>query len=285
MAGHRAGQVAVVTDSTAYLSEEMTGTRRITVVPLQVIVGGTVCDEGTEIAAAQVADALQRSVQVTTSRPSPQRFFDAYSSVAASGASGILSIHLSSDMSGTIDAARMASTSASIPVRVVDARSIGLGLGFPVLAAAEAAADGCGLVEAAEIAERRAATGHSLFYLDTLEHLRRGGRIGPAAKFLGSALMMKPLLHVVDGRIAPLEKVRTAARAIARLEELSAQRAGNGPVDIAVQHLANRPRADALAQRLRERVPNIVDMHVGEVGAVIGAHVGPGMLGVVVSPR
>lgn len=280
-----AGRVAIVTDSTAYLTGDLVRRHDITVVPLQVIIGGTVRDEGADISAAEVAAALQRAAPVTTSRPSPQRFVDTYASIAASGAEAILSVHLSSDMSGTVDAARLAAKEAPIPVRVVDLRSIGMGLGFPALAAAAAAANGAEVDEAADVAERRASAAHSLFYLDTLEYLRRGGRIGAAATLLGSALMMKPLLHIVDGRIAPMEKVRTASRAISRLEELAAERAGGQPVDLAVQHLDNHERADALGARLRERVPSTVDLHVGEVGAVIGAHVGPGMLAVVVSPR
>lgn len=280
-----AGRVAILTDSTAYLTDELADRHGITVVPLQVIVSGTVRDEGGEVTAPEVAAALRRSAPVSTSHPSPQRFADAYAAAARGGAAAVLSIHLSGDMSGTVDAARLAARDAPCPVRVVDARSIGMGLGFPVLAAAEALERGHGLEEAAEIAERRASSTHSLFYLDTLEHLRRGGRIGAAASLLGSALMMKPLLHILDGRIAPLEKVRTPSRAIGRLEELTTERAGRDPVDIAVQHLDNHARADALAQRLRERIPGAGEVHVGEVGAVIGAHVGPGMLAVVVSPR
>ena len=124
-----------------------------------------------------------------------------------------------------------------------------------------------------------------LFYVDTLEHLRRGGRIGAAAALVGTALAVKPLLHVVDGRIAPLEKVRTASKALARLEDLAVQRAADDPVDVAVHHLAAGEKAAALAERLRSRLPQLVDLHVSEVGAVVGAHVGPGLLGVVVSRR
>ena len=123
------------------------------------------------------------------------------------------------------------------------------------------------------------------FYVDTLEYLRRGGRIGPAAKLLGSALAVKPLLHLVDGRITPLEKVRTTSKAIARLEEIAVERATGQVADLAVHHLANEARARVLAARLRERLPEAGEIVVGEVGAVVGAHVGPGMLAVVVAPR
>lgn len=280
-----AERVAVITDSTAYLPSETLDRYDITVVPLQVIVAGTVCDEGTDVTAADVARALQRTAPVSTSRPSPQRFADAYAAAREAGASAVVSIHLSADMSGTAEAARLAASETEFPVRVVDARSIGMGLGFPVLAAAEAAAHGSSVDEVVGAAQRRAADTRSLFYVATLEYLRRGGRIGAAATLLGSALMMKPLLHLVDGRIAPLEKVRTASRAITRLEELAAQQAGEHKVDIAVQHLDNHARAELLAGRLRERIPELGDVYVSEVGAVIGTHVGPGMLAVVVSPR
>jgi DegV family protein with EDD domain len=117
-----------------------------------------------------------------------------------------------------------------------------------------------------------------------MEYLRRGGRVGAAAALVGSALSVKPLLKVQDGRIVQLDRVRTSTRALARLEELAVDAAGEQEVDIAVSHLANLERATALAERLRARVPKVSELVMTEVGAVIGAHVGPGMLGVVVSP-
>jgi DegV family protein with EDD domain len=123
------------------------------------------------------------------------------------------------------------------------------------------------------------------FSVDTLDRLRRGGRIGAAAAVLGTALGVKPMLHVSQGRIVPLEKVRTTARAAHRLVELAAQAAGDGPVDLAVHHLAAAERANEVATRLRARIPQVARLLVSEVGAVIGAHVGPGLLGVVVVPR
>lgn len=160
-----------------------------------------------------------------------------------------------------------------------------MALGYAVLAAVEARDAGQQLDEVAAAAERRAAAASGFFYVDTLEHLRRGGRIGTARALLGSALAVKPLLHLDAGRIEPLEKVRTASRAIARLEEIAVEQAGEGEVDITVHHLAAEDRAQPLAERLRERIPGLHDLYVGEVGAVIGAHVGPGLLAVVVSPR
>ncbi|GLY90056.1 DegV family protein [Actinoallomurus iriomotensis] len=274
--------VAIVTDSTAYLPEDVVSAHDVTVVPLQVAVGGDVREEGR---GRTTAGGPRDWRALTTSRPSPERFGRAYEAAAGAGARAVASVHLSGEMSGTVDSARLAADDAPIPVRVVDSRSIGMGLGFGVMAAAEAAASGAGLDEVAEAAMRRVRATRSLFYVDTLEHLRRGGRIGAAASLLGSALMIKPLLRITGGRIAPLEKVRTTSRALARLEELAVELAGDREVDVAVQHVAASSRAAALAARLRERIPRLFELYVGEAGPVVGAHVGPGMLGVVVSRR
>jgi len=281
--------IAVVTDSTAYLPQELVERHRLVVVPLKVVLRGRPLDDGTEATPAHLADALRQRRIVTTSRPAPETFAETYRELAEKGATGIVSIHISGELSGTYEAALLAARDADVPVRVVDSRTLGMGMGFAVLTAAEAAADGATVEEAATAAEKRAMATSALFYVDTLEYLRRGGRIGAAAAFMGTALAVKPLLHVADGLIGPLEKVRTSARAISRLEELAIERvaeaAGTGGVDIAVHHLASPERAEALAGRLRERVPGLGELYVSEVGAVIGAHAGPGLLAVVVSPR
>ncbi|MDQ0842739.1 DegV family protein [Streptomyces sp. V1I6] len=277
--------VAIVTDSTAYLPPPTMERHGITAVPLTVVLGDQALEEGTEISARSLATALQKRRSVTTSRPSPETFARAYREAAAAGATGIVSLHLSSELSGTYDAAVLAAKDAPVPVRVVDTGMIAMALGFCAVAAAEVAEAGGSLDEAVAAAEKRAADTAAYFYVDTLDYLRRGGRIGAAQALLGSALAVKPLLQLVDGRIDMLERVRTASRAIARLEEIAAERAGTAPVDIAVHHLSAPERAAALADRLRKRVPGLADLHVSEVGAVIGAHTGPGLLGVVVSPR
>ncbi|MBW8483565.1 DegV family protein [Actinomadura parmotrematis] len=276
--------VAVVTDSTAYLPPGLAERHGLTVVPLQLAIGGTVRDEE-GITAAETAAALKEWRPVSTSRPAPERFAETFKAAAGAGASAIVSVHLSAAMSGTVEAARLAARSAPVPVHVVDTGTIGLGLGFAALSAAATALDGGTAEDAVAAANRRADESRSLFYVDTLEHLRRGGRIGAAATLVGSALMVKPLLGIDDGRIVPIEKVRTSSRALARLEELAVAEAGARRVDLGVQHLAAGARAEALAARLRERIPNVQDIYVGEVGPVIGAHVGPGMLGVVVAPQ
>ncbi|GHA48365.1 DegV domain-containing protein [Streptomyces tauricus] len=277
--------VAIVTDSTAYLPPRTMERHGITAVPLTVVLGDQALEEGTEISARSLALALQKRRSVTTSRPSPEVFAETYRRVAESGATGIVSLHLSSEFSGTYDAAVLAAREAPVPVRVVDTGMVAMALGFCALAAAESAEASGTVDEAVTAAEKRAAGTYAYFYVDTLDYLRRGGRIGAAQALLGSALAVKPLLELDGGRIELREKVRTATKAIARLEEIVAERAGSAQVDIAVHHLAAPDRASALAERLRVRVPGLAELHVSEVGAVIGAHTGPGLLGAVVSPR
>lgn len=257
----------------------------IVVVPLQVVIGARSYDEGSDASPDTVAAALKEWSPVSTSRPAPEAFLRAYEAAAKDGAEAVLSVHLSGEVSGTYESAELAAREASVPVRTVDSRQIGMGTGFAVQAAAEALDAGAGVDQAAEVARRRAAGTTVLFYVDTLEFLRRGGRVGVAAALVGSALAVKPLLKVDDGRVVPLEKVRTSGRALSRLEELAVEAAGDDTVDIAVSHLANPDRAQTLAERLHSRVPKLDELVVNQVGAVIGAHVGPGMLAVVVSPR
>jgi DegV family protein with EDD domain len=279
-----AGRTVVVTDSTACLGPERAAEAGITVVPLQVVIGRESYTEGTAQAHTALMDALRRRLPATTSRPSPQQFAAHYRELADAGATGIVSVHLSSELSATHESAVLAASGAPIPVEVVDSRSVGMGLGYAALAAADAAAQGESAAECAAAAAKRATMTSAFFYVDTLEFLRRGGRIGSAQALLGSALAVKSLLHLVDGRVEPLEKVRTAARAIARLEQVALERAGHDAVDIAVHHLSSVPRAELLAERLRATTAG-GDLTVSEVGAVLGAHVGPGLLGVIVAPR
>jgi DegV family protein with EDD domain len=276
--------VAVVTDSTAYLPARQVDELGVRVVPLQVVVGGTSYAEGLEIDSRAVAEALRAYTPVSTSRPSPQELLDTYVAAADAGADSIVSLHISAAMSGTFESAVLAARESPVPTEVVDSRSLAMGLGFLVLQAARSAAAGRSSSEIAAAARRRAACTRGYFYVATLEHLRRGGRISGAAALLGSALSIKPLLRLDDGHIEPMEKVRTASRALARLAELAVAAAGDRPVELAVHHLDAPERAAALADQLREAVPQACDVVVSEVGAVIGAHVGPGMVAAVVAP-
>lgn len=281
--------VVVVTDSTASLPPEVAAERGIVVVPLQVVIGAHAYDEGSpEATPERVAEALRDYRPVSTSRPAPAAMLEVYQRAAAAGARQIVSVHLSGDMSGTFESAHLAARDASVRVVCVDSRQVGVATGYAALAAADAIGRGASVEQAAEAARARADACSSLFYVDTLEYLRRGGRIGTAAALLGGALAVKPLLTIEDGVVASLEKVRTSGKALARLEELAVAAAGDAPIDLCVAHLANPERADQLADRLRSRLADNLagrDIWCGELGAVLGAHVGPGMIAVCVAPR
>jgi DegV family protein with EDD domain len=281
--------VVVVTDSTASLPPEVAAERGIIVVPLQVVIGAASHDEGSaEATPERVAQALREFRPVSTSRPAPRAMLDAYERAALAGATQIVSVHISGDMSGTFESAQLAARDAPVRVVCVDSRQVGVATGYAALAAADAIGQGASVEAAAEAARARAASSRSLFYVDTLEYLRRGGRIGTASALFGGALAVKPLLQIQDGVVASLEKVRTTARALARLEELAVEAAGSGPVDLCVAHLANPDRADVLVERLADRLAANLggrEPWCGELGAVLGAHVGPGMIAVCVAPR
>ncbi|WP_018683179.1 DegV family protein [Actinokineospora enzanensis] len=276
--------LAVVTDSTAYLPEGLADRHAVRVIPLLVRVDGREGRDGIDLGPAELAQALRERRMVTTSRPNPAEFAAQYRRLLDEGADGVVSVHLSRELSGTWESARLAAAEFGPGVvRVVDSRTTGMGLGFAVLRAASVATAGGGGAEAEAAAV--AARTRSFFVVETLEYLRRGGRIGAAAALLGTALAVKPILHVDDGQIMPLEKVRTMSRALGRLVDLAVDAAGGGPVDLAVHHLGAPERAAELAARLRERVSDVGECLVSELGAVIGAHTGPGVLGVVVSQR
>src|SRR6187200_2725328 len=235
-----------------------------------------------------LAEALKEWTPVSTSRPNPEAILEHYERLAGEGAKEIVSVHISSELSGTFESAQLAARRASVPVTVVDSRQVGMGTGYAVLAAADAIAEGVDAVTAGNAARTRAANTDSLFYVDTLEYLRRGGRMGAAAALLGSALAVKPILRIDEGRIEPFEKVRTSAKALSRLEELAVEAAGDVEVDVAVAHLASPDRAIELGAKLTKRLGRQLggrEVSLGEIGAVLGAHVGPGMVAVAVSRR
>ena len=276
-------RVAVVTDSTAYLPADLVVRNHITVVPVSVVIDGVVFDEGVDISAIEVADALRSRASVTTSRPSPERFLRAYQAAEADGATEIVSAHLSSDMSGTYDSAVLAARESPIPVTVLDTRRVGMAMGFAVLDGSASAARGGDLHEVSAAIVDRCAVSSVLFYVDTLDYLRRGGRIGAAQAVVGQALAVKPILELSEGRVVPLEKVRTTSKALARLTELAIARAAGRPCDVAVQHLDADEYAQTLATLLSAGMVDAT-ISVSEVGAVVGAHVGPGMVAVGISP-
>ncbi|MFC4144875.1 DegV family protein [Micromonospora mangrovi] len=279
--------VAVVTDSTAYLPPELVREHRLTVVPLTVVLNGAEGLEGVETFPADATRALGgRRVSVSTSRPAPEQFAQVYRALLAEGADGVVSVHLSAELSGTVEAARLAAAEVGDRVEVVDSRSTGMGLGFPVLAAATAAEHGTDLPGVRQAALDAIERTTIWFYVDTLEFLRRGGRINAAEALLGTALSVKPIMHMPDGAIVLKDKVRTASRGIARLVDLAVEAAGEAEVDLAVHHLAAPQRAEQLLEALRARFGDrLHDTYVSEAGAVVAAHAGPGLACVVIHRR
>jgi DegV family protein with EDD domain len=226
---------------------------------------------------------------VSTSRPASGVIEKTYAELAGAGYDAIVSVHLSSKISSTCSAAEVAAASVDIPIDVVDSMTLAMATGYAVLTGAEAARSGAAPDEVVSMVGRRAAASTTYFYVDSLEYLRLGGRIGAAAPMLGSALAVKPLLTVADGEIRPYERVRTASKALTRLEELSLaalEQAATayGVVDVAVHHLDNPDGAHRLLDRLSGRV-EVGGIVISELSAVLGVHVGPGTLGIVVSPR
>lgn len=274
--------MGIVADSTGYLPEALRPDGLV-VVPVQVIVDGQAHDEGTGISPAQVVDALRRRAEVSTSRPSPQTFRLAYEAMAREGIEEVVSIHLSADLSGTYDAATLAARDAPIRVHVMDSRTVGLAMGLAVVQACRDSAAGASAAEIMAGVAHRCAGSRTWLVVDSLEQLRRGGRIGAAQALLGSALMIKPILQVVDGHVAPLEKQRTLGRAVARMAEVAVEFASGGSYEVAVQHVAAPDRAEDLASRLSRSLPGAA-VHTVEVGAVISAHVGLGTISIALSP-
>ena len=276
-------RVAIVTDSTACLPPQLSEKLGVTVAQIQVRIGDWVDDE-VRVPVPKLVDALRGQLDVTTAPPDPGAFFWSYADAAASGAEEVVSLHVSTGLSRTVEAARQAAAQAPVPVHVVDTQTCGMSLGYAVVAAATAAAaggDANRVVSAAQHSVRRSS---ELLYVDTLEYLRRGGRIGRAAALLGSALSMKPLLTVTDGQITPLDKVLGAERALRKLVDVAVKRAGGEPVDIAVEHFDAAERAGSVLEQLRAKLPKVRRFLVTQVSSAIGAHVGPGALGVTVSP-
>ena len=257
-AGGRAGRVGVVTDSTACLPAELVAgcapdaASLLRVAPLNVTIGDVTRPED-ELGADAVASAQAEGIAVTTSRPSPAAFVEAYRALADAGCTSIVSLHASQALSSTVSSARLASLEAGLDVEVVDSRTLGMALGFGVLAALRWSQAGYDVDAVAEAARATCASSRTAFYVDSLEPLRRGGRIGRAGALFGSALSIKPLLQVDDGVIAPLARVRSRGKAVERLGTWAlaqAENLGEGKRVCAVHSLQHSELAQVLVDRL-----------------------------------
>ena len=276
---------AIVTDSAAAFPQTWVSghgpAAGVTIVPMPVIISGRHYGEGTDSLVKPLSVALVEGAEVRTSRPSPGHFQSVYRRLEREGATDIVSIHLSGKLSGTVDAARWAAGTVSVPVHVVDSGTVGMAQGCGVAAAVLALKGGASASQAADRAAATCARTSVFFYLPSLEQLRRGGRIGAAAGFFGTLLAVKPLLTVRDGAIEPLEKVRTAARAKQRLDELVGEELRRRPRGgvAAFHYFGNRTEAEAAASR----VPAGADVVLTQLPAVLAAHTGLGVLAVAIS--
>jgi DegV family protein with EDD domain len=267
----------IVTDSTADLDPQLAARHRITVVPLSVHFGDEVLRDGVDIDPERFFVRLASSeVLPTTSQPSAGAFRDVYRQLVAEGATEILSIHIPAKLSGTLDSARQGAAEVEgARIAFIDSGFTTLALGLGVIAAAEAAEEGADLERAQAVAEGFFARVHCFFLVDTLEYLRRGGRIGRAAEFVGSLLRLKPLLSLQGGEVVPIGRVRTKARA---LDELLERAAALQPIErMMAVHATTPDELDALAARLRALAPE-APITTGRIGPVIGVHGGPGLL-------
>ena len=274
----------VVTDSTAYLPDELAAGHGIHQVSLYVTLEGEQRREA-DIRPDEYGNFYERlrasDEGATTSQPSVGDFVAVYEPLLAEGAE-IVSIHLSAGISGTCDSARRASDQLAADgrerIHVVDSRTAGGGAAFLVLVAAHAAAAGASATEAVEAAQRARESLQIWFAVDTLEYLRKGGRIGGAQALLGSALQVKPILTLGE-EVAPVERVRTRRRAFERLVEYARERQRDGAGTWIVQHISDHDRAERLVAECRE-IFGSDPVFVSEIGPVIGVHAGPGLLGV-----
>jgi DegV family protein with EDD domain len=277
-----AARTAVVTDSTADLVPELTTRFGINVVPLTVNLDGQSYLDGVEITSAEFYEKLRESrSHPTTSQPSPGQFKEAYERLLENHEE-VVSLHLSGKLSGTLDSARQAAELVGRDrVKVVDSEFVSMPLAGLALVAAQCAERGGGAAEIVEDVNRVREAMRCFFAVSTLEFLRRGGRIGSASALLGSVLQIKPILSIEGGEVAPMERVRTQERALGRLVELGRAVAGAKGLCVVIGHAAAEGQALALAERLDDLAETLI---VQPLGPVVGAHAGPGTVGLAAYP-
>lgn len=279
-------RIGVITDSAASLPPELAAAHAVRVVPMQIIVDGEPFLEGVDIAPEEVIAHVEAGRAVSTSQPSPEAFGEAILAEVEAGAEAVVIVTLSSELSGTWASARAALATLpegrTVDGAVVDTRTVAMAQGLAAIAAARVAAGGGTLAEVEEAARRTAERSTCLFTVETLDHLRRGGRIGPAVAAAGRVLGIRPVLAVEDGRIVVRSRARSASRARAAIAAevtaaLAAARADSDQVGLAVLHAGARGELALDDPEVDVRVD-------GPVSAVLAAHTGPGTLAAMVAP-
>jgi DegV family protein with EDD domain len=271
--------VQIVTDSTADLPLQIADDLGIKVVPLTVHFGTEVLHDGVDITPNEFYRRLElASVLPTTSQPTVGDFLNSYQESGASGA-GIVSIHISGKLSGTLNSANQAKEQYTGPSQIVtvDSKLGSIALGLVAIAASEAASEGHATEKVAEIARETSNRTGFFVLLDTLEYLEKGGRIGKAQAFVGSLLRVKPILTAKDGAVHPLERARSRSKGIERLFDLVNE---NAPLArLGVVYSTTPDEANDLADRLKSLSPD-GNVLLSQIGPVVGTHLGPGVIGV-----
>jgi DegV family protein with EDD domain len=277
-------KVMVVTDSTANLTPALLDGNPIRVMPLQLIWGHRIYRDGIDISPKDFyVDLEKATIMPTTSQTTPEEFKRAYAELIEKGYD-ILSIHISSKLSGTLDSAIQAKRAfPNARIELVDSLSTSMAMGFQVMAAARLAANGGTLQECQAVAEKAKEQTGVYFAVNTLEYLRRGGRIGGAAAFLGTALKLKPLLELRDGQIEAVERVRTLSKTLDRLLDLVEAKVAQseGPVRLCAIHGNSLDEANQLLDKAVNRFGStlVAESLIADISPVIGTHAGPGALG------
>lgn len=278
-------KVAILTDSTGFTNSEISRNLPIFYIPLHIIWGEETFRDNVDITNDEFYEKLKTSkIHPSTSQPSPAAFRDMYTKLIDQGYD-VLSMHISSKLSGTIDSAIQARNMLpGAAIEIVDSETTSLELGFQTLAAARLAMQGATLNECKIEAERSRENTGILFVVNTLEYLHRGGRIGGAAAFMGTLLNLKPILEVREGRVEAVERVRTAAKARERMVELFYERVDKSrcPVRIAILYADTPKEGEALLEQARQRfgVSDVAETILARVTPVLGVHTGPGALGI-----
>lgn len=274
-------KVALVTDSTSYIPQDIVEKHSITVIPQVLVWGSETFRDGIDIRPDQFYTRLKTaSVMPGTSQAMPATFIETYQKLLDKGFE-VLTVVVSEKLSGTLSSALQAKDMLpDAPVEVVDSRSTAMAMGYMVIQAARRAEEGASLQELKTYVESIRHQSGVLLTVETLEFLHRGGRIGGGARFLGTALNIKPILELKDGRIEAVERVRTRSKAVARLLELLEERVGSGQkVRVAALHANAEDEAKALLQQVKGRL-KVIESLLSTVSPVVGTHVGPGTIGV-----
>jgi DegV family protein with EDD domain len=277
-------KTAILTDSSAFIPSDLIKQHSIRVIPLTILWGSEAILDVIDITPTQFLDRLADDpIHPTTTQPNPEDFHAVYEELAADH-DAIVAPLISSKLSGTVNSAQAAlETFDKVPVRVIDTQTTSMGLGFAVLTAARAAAEGASLDEIEKAARAAADQSRVIFVVDTLDYLHRGGRIGGAKKLMGSMLNIKPVLHLNEGSVDALESVRTKSKAVSRMLELIADHTNGQPVRAAVIHAGSTDEAEEIKLRLDDLI-SCEQLLVTDLSPAISVHTGPGTVGVAVSP-